>query len=145
MIKNSEGLMGKPLPTLREFLGDGARAEGFEEWVAENMALQERAKTPQEAAAARMIQTFSIAAVEVLRRETEAGMEAIDAMMMMPRCVSWSIMAACLCAIKDDAPYLRVAKIVADEFAEGARHVAKSALANREQEKAEAKAVPDGH
>lgn len=133
-----KGLLGKPLPTLREFLGEGARAEGFEEWVAENMALQERAKTPQEAAAARMIQIFSIAAVEALRRETEAGMEAIDAMMMMPRCVAWSIMAASLCAIKEDAPYLRVAKIVSDEFAEGARHIAKSALADREREKAEA-------
>jgi len=48
-------LMARPVPSLGQWLGDGARAEGFEEWVRENLDHEAHIVDPNERAVLRMV------------------------------------------------------------------------------------------
>lgn len=128
----SEKMMDKPLPSLADWLGDG-RADGFEEWVKETVYLERAVNTPREAAAVRMSQTFSIAVMETLRREQQRpDVDEIDAVLLLSRVAGAAIMGA-LASILDhqkSPPYLRIARMFAEEFGVGAKSMASSIIAS---------------
>lgn len=130
----AERFIDRPLPTLAQWLGDGLRADMFEEWVADNLRLQAALDDPNEAMAVRLIQTLSIACVESLRIETERhDSHVIRAAMMLARVAGLTVFAANQCALNDDRnpPYLKIAKTLAEEFEHGAKMAARSAIKAR--------------
>lgn len=120
-------LLSKPLPSLAAWLGDGARAEQFEEWLIESTAAS-KATTGIEASTVRIIQTLSIACIEALRREYDLGRPVEETMQLLPRAAGAMVMAALLNASKEDkASVLRLLKLTVEEFGHGARKIALSA------------------
>lgn len=121
-------LLEKPLPSLAEWLGDGARADGFEEWVATVAMADKIEEDPEQQASLRMLRTFLIALVEAGRIESERhGRTATEVVHMMARVAGGAVMAAALSVLKEDAPRMRVAKILADDFGVGAKAMVKAA------------------
>lgn len=112
-----------PLPSLTEWLGDGARAEGFEDWVRETISLEHDVGTDEERAAIRMIQTLAIACMEVCRREHEQyGRSQAEALHLLARCCGVAVMSPVLSACHE-APRSSLHKLVrllADDFKRGA-------------------------
>jgi len=130
----AEKFIDRPLPTLAQWLGDGMRADQFEEWAADNLKLQTLLDDPSEAMAARLIKTLSIACVEALRIETERhDSNVVRAALSLARAAGFTVFCANQCALDADKnpPYLRIAKILAEEFEHGARLAARSALKER--------------
>ena len=115
-----------PVPTLNEFLGDGGRFEGFEEWM-RALALRERAaEDPTEASALRMLRVLTVACQEAYRRETEQNGQAVaDTLLLLARVAGMAVMAPTLDLIDDsrssDAQDL--VQILVGEFSFGAEYV----------------------
>jgi hypothetical protein len=124
----TEKFIDRPLPSLGAWLGE-IRADLFEEWVADNLRLQGELDKPEEQQAARLIKTMSIACVEALRIETERhDAETVRAALMLARVTGFTVYCANVCAIDSDSkpPWLRIARILAEEFEHGAKMAARS-------------------
>lgn len=91
------------IPKLKEWLGDGARADGFEEWVAASLAAAQ-SKDTGTAATNRVLHTLCIAMVEAGRREDTLGMDRVDTMMRMGRGLGYALMSAMVGKGRDDMP-----------------------------------------
>lgn len=132
-VDNPSLLAHRPIPTLREWLGDGSRAPAFEEWVRENLAVQELDLTEEERAASRIIKTMAIASIESMRIEDEHGRDPFDSTVMLARAAGWACMAAVACLLREgpNVPVLKVAKLFAAEFEAGAKQFARSEMKSR--------------
>ena len=126
-VDNPSALVHRPIPSLREWLGDGDRAESFEQWVSENLARQSDPQlTESERAFVRILNTISIAAIEVLRLEHAQGRDTIDSAVFVARAMG----CASLCAIASQlreggVPWLKIAKMFTAEFEVGAKDAAR--------------------
>lgn len=114
------------IPRLAEWIGDGVRADGFEEFVATTMAADAVVEDPGELSSLRMFRTFLIAAVEVGRSELGHNRPYEEIVGMMARVAGGAVMAAVLSGIRDDAPKMRIAKVLGEEFVSGAKAIIKS-------------------
>lgn len=123
-------LSQKPVPSLAQWLGDGQRAEGFEEWVREMIALQTDGLPPDEASVLRMIQTLAIAFMEAMRAETEQhGRSPAEVVHLAARAAGVAIMSPILSLCRDDATHLRdLVRLLAGDFKCGAKQMAYSAF-----------------
>lgn len=114
----------KPLPSLAEWLGDGTRGEGFEEWVRETVSLGSEVGTEDERAALRVIQTLAIACMEACRTEHEKhGRTQGATLHLLARCCGIAVMSPVLSAC-NEAPASALRKLIgvlADEFKQGAK------------------------
>lgn len=132
--RGKEKLFDRPIvPSLNQWLGDGARADGFEEFVRNSELIEATACTPGEAQAARLMRTFSIACVEALRIERERYPELppADAVLRLARVAGSAVFGAVISASDYEdpaAPLLKLAKHLAEEFAHGARIMARAQL-----------------
>ncbi|MDX2289775.1 MAG: hypothetical protein NW217_13250 [Hyphomicrobiaceae bacterium] len=122
-------LKSRPIPTLCEMLGDGARADGFEDWVRECHDIELSIDDPLQRAMIRMQRLLSVAMVEALNREAAAGdVDPATAINLMARLMGVSLMAAVLSDRTDDAvasmPVARFARMIGDDVAFGARSMA---------------------
>jgi len=134
----ADKLMDRPLPSLAQWLGDGARGEGFEEWVKEAVFLERNVASEAERSAVRIQRTLSIAFMEVLRAETEQhGREWAASVMLASRVAGAAAFGAVLGCLDADKspPLLRLARMVADEFHVGAKSMAKAAIRTNAIEK----------
>lgn len=129
-MTDTSPVLEKPVPSLAQWLGDGKRADGFEEWLHETLALEtEFGKTPDDATILRMIQTLAVAFMEVCRREHERGRSASEITHLLARAAGIAIMSPVLCVCRDDAKSLReLVKLLAKDFKYGAMLQADSAL-----------------
>jgi len=75
----------RPIPSLAEWLGDGSRTEGFEDWVRTMLATEEVVGTPQEATCAKILRALSIACVEGATRQVNEGADAGDVIILTAR------------------------------------------------------------
>ena len=107
------------IPTLREWLGDGARADGFEEFVLSTLQAEDGEDAGVQASM-RVIRTLLIAMVEAGRREDEAGSDAVDTLLRMGRGLGYAFMAAMVSKGSPDMPLLRAKKMALEMVAEGA-------------------------
>lgn len=124
-------LNDRPLPSLAQWLGDGARADGFEEWVAESVIAERHVADEGEASALRLLRILCIAMVEACRVETDIhGRDHAETVTRLGRCCGVALMAAQISILDGDKkpPLLRIARIFAAEFAHGARTMAESTL-----------------
>ena len=133
MTSPTEKITDRPLPSLAQWLGDGARAEDFEAWVSDMMSLEyaARATSPREEQTVRLLRTTAIAFVEAMRIEDAAGADSIDALLALARVSGIAVMGAVTCAVTDDAPLLKIAKMMAEEFSHGAKIMAHATIAKR--------------
>lgn len=123
-------ILDRPLPSLAQWLGDGARADGFEEWVKETVFIERAVTNEAEASAVRMVRTMAIAMMEACRIETERhGRNAADVLVTVSRVTGCAAMAAVLSIIdhaKGPPPLMRVARELGEEYAHGAKLMAKA-------------------
>lgn len=118
----------KPVPSLAQWLGDGARGDGFEEWVSLSLD-QTPDLPPDQARFLRIAQTFAVACIETMRRETGdvPGADQIGvAMAQWARAAGYVSITAAASVLVPDAPWRRLGKIWAEEFQRGARMAADS-------------------
>lgn len=121
---SSAKLMARPIPSLSEWLGDGARADGFEEWVAESIAVEGELKDPEQAAVVRMVRTFSIAMVEICRIEDERHLRTAHQIFpALARAAGVAIAAALASAIDHDQAraFPKLTRTMSEEFHHGAK------------------------
>lgn len=107
------------IPTLRQWLGDGARAEGFEEFVLATLNAED-GSDPGVQASMRVVRTLLVAMVEAGRREDEAGSDAVDTLLRMGRGLGYAFMAAMVSKGSKDMPLLRAKKMALEMVGEGA-------------------------
>lgn len=107
-------------PTLAQHLGDGNRAEGFEEWVAANYAAEVLSGDEGAKATGRIIRTLTIAMVEAGRRENEEGADYFDTVLRMGRGAGVALMAAVMSTLRDDAPLDEARDMIVKLVSEGA-------------------------
>lgn len=130
--------MSRPIPTLAQWIGDGARGEGFEEWVRETIALEHAVPSADEAALVRIIKLLAVACLEASRIETEAHGRPVDrTFIMLARACGIAAMAPVLSVVDNalNPPLRRIVRELSEEFGHGAMCMAKSALALRAREK----------
>lgn len=115
------GFMDRPLPSLADWIGDGARADGFEEWVQTSIPVGAVSDTPEERAALRLIKILSVATVEGCRTETDIhGREFGATISLLSRAAGCAVGAALVSAMDDDIPSpLRITKLITEEFRNG--------------------------
>jgi hypothetical protein len=120
----------QPIPSLAQWLGDGTRAEGFEEWLRETLALESEALSPDEAAVVRMIQTLAVAFMEVAKNESERhGRPIASTMHHLARAAGVAVMSPILSLCRDDASHLHdLVRVLAKDFKIGAKMMADSAM-----------------
>jgi len=121
--------MARPVPSLGQWLGDGARAEGFEEWVRENLDHEAHIVDPNERAVLRMVNILSVACVEICRRETDLhGRDNSETLIHLGRAVGVALMAPLLCCADANMPIAlqRLMKIVLGEVRHGAESMLRS-------------------
>ncbi len=106
------------IPRLREWLGDGARADGFEEWIVASLAASESSDHGA-AASARVLHTLCIAMVEAGRREDGLGSDQVDTVMRMGRGLGYAFMAAIVGKGRDDMPFGEARKMALQLVQEG--------------------------
>lgn len=114
----------RPLPSLAEWLGDGTRADGFEEWVRETISIGAEVGTDDERAAIRMIQTMAIACMEACRTEHEQyGRSQAATLHLLARCCGVAVMSPVLSACHEapDSSLHKLIRLLADDFKHGAK------------------------
>lgn len=125
----TEKFFDKPLPSLKAWIGDGTRAEGFEEWVKEAIALGTTSPDPRDQAATRIMLTLSIAFVEAGRIELEQhGNDWATTVPMLARAAGAIALMAVMNGIEWETKprdIMRLGKLIADECAKGAMMVAR--------------------
>ncbi len=127
MTTTGEPFLNAPkIPSLAAWLGDGIRADGFEEFVTTVLAAQELETDARDQLGLRMFRTFLIAAVETGRTELQRGQPYEDIVSMMARAAGAAVMAAVLSGIREDSPKMRVARLLGDDFVDGAKAIIKS-------------------
>jgi hypothetical protein len=123
----------KPIPSLSQFLEDAPKADGYYEYVAENIDLEralEEVGEGVEASRMRMLRIMAIAFTEICRTETEThGREIVEVIREMPRMAAFAVMGPIVSVMKEDASLRRVQKIITDEMVYGARQFV--SLSNR--------------
>lgn len=96
------------MPSLKEWLGDGDRAEGFAEWVMESALashILDAAQNPRDASFMRLVQFVLVAAVEGVKRECEEhGADYIDALATLAHAMGYAAMGAAFCNVEGDIP-----------------------------------------
>lgn len=128
MPSPSPSALTKRIPSLAEWLGNGARCDGFEQWVA--LTLDQSADpdgTSDEAKMLRIAQTFAVACVEQMSREAQRdpSPEGVsDALAMWARAAGFTTVCAVASVVRDDAPFRRIARTLAEEFKIGAKMAA---------------------
>lgn len=120
----------KPVPSLAQWLGDGQRAEGFEEWIQETISLGADGLPPNEASVLRLIQTLTIAFMEAMRAEVERhGRTPAEVVHLTARAAGVAIMSPVLSLCRDDAKSLHaLVRLMADDFKTGAKQMTNSAI-----------------
>lgn len=112
------------LPTLDEFFGPGARAEGFEEWCAETFAL-ESAVEPEQQAALRMLRGMVVLCNETLRIECEQHeRDAVLSILLWPRLAGIAIMSAAISVASEGSDARRLVVPLVEEFRAGLKLMA---------------------
>jgi hypothetical protein len=114
--------MNAPLPTLQQLLGDGARAEGFEEWVAASFFSEEWNEDEGTKAQHRILRVLTIAMVEGARTETMIGSGYAETLARIGRGMALAFMAMATSGMRDDAgpkAQKELAKIARKFFREG--------------------------
>jgi hypothetical protein len=112
----------KNIPSLNEWLGDGPRGEGFEQWV--SLVLSKEHRNEDEAAALRIMQTFCVAAVESGNSEYRRGRPFDETARYMARgmgVVCFTAVASCL---RDGTDWRDIAVMLTEEFRHGAKVMA---------------------
>jgi hypothetical protein len=116
-------ITSKPFPTLAQWLGDGGRADGFEEWVRTMLDAERDGATADEAAASRIIRTLSIACIECARTEDERHGRPFElTVVMLARLAGVAIMAAVMSPLDDGdevPPLDNIARMMVEEFRHG--------------------------
>lgn len=110
----------RKIPSLREWLGDGARADGFEEYV-EAVLQGKKSPDPGVRASHRVIETLMIAMVEAGRREDAAGEQAVDTLLRMGRGTGFAFMSAMVSKVDDAMPLDEALEMATEMFREGAQ------------------------
>lgn len=127
--------------TLREHLGPGERAAGFEEWTAEISAAAKTAELigdPWRAMFGRMLETVAIAGTETLRREEKLGTDYAQACFALVQAMGYCAITAALSGMKDDVP-AEVIDRMAIDFARTFKEAAVQAAKNCAQQDNSAK------
>lgn len=126
-------IMDRPIPTLAQWLGEeeGNRSDGFEAWVRETVFLERHAADEDEASCIRMQRTLAIAFLEAMRIEDQQhGRPWEETVLLASRVAGAAAFGALLSGLDADRspPLLRLARLIAEEFAFGAKSMAKAAL-----------------
>jgi hypothetical protein len=114
----------KNIPSLNEWLGDGSRGEGFEQWV--SLVLSKEHRNEDEAAALRIMQTLCVAAVESGNAEFRRGRPFDETARYMARgmgVVCFSAVASCL---REGTDWRDIAVMLTEEFRHGAKVMAET-------------------
>ena len=116
-------VMSRPIPSLAQWLGDGARADDFEAYVRDMLAHEYAVADPNEKTMVRIMRTLSIACMEAARTEVEVhGRSFADALTLLARACGVAIMAPILSGTRDDpaAPLRQLVDLATNEFRFGA-------------------------
>lgn len=130
-VENPSALVHRPIPALRQWLGDGDRAEGFEKWVAENLARQnDRTLTDSERSFVRILNTITIASIECLRLEHENGRDHVDSTIFLARAMGVASLYALAGQMGEspDIPWRRIANDVIGEVQAGVNEGARTLI-----------------
>ncbi len=122
------------VPSLEEYLDADVRGEGFEQWIAAQLAMPSDGLADDHALWLRLAKTFGVACVEQMNREAERdpSPEAIGkALAMWSRVAGFITITAVASVSKDDANFRRLARILSEEFKIGAK-LAADTLEERE-------------
>lgn len=111
----------KKIPSLAEWLGDGARADGYEEWVRDTLFIDRAVASAEAEIGLRMIRTLTVACVEVMRQERERGeFDSATALQCLARAAGVAVSAPILCMLRDDADNIPgLALVLSAEFGHG--------------------------
>ena len=120
-----DSFLDRPVQSLHQWLGDGARCDGFEEWVREATEWAGIAP-PAKASLIRMITTLSVAVLESCRTETTLHGQSVETVMArLPSAAGVAVMAAVLCVARDDATALdKLAEVMTRGFGSSCRDMA---------------------
>lgn len=119
----------RPLPSLAEWLGDGTRAVGFEEWVREMFAVEQEMASAVDQRSMRIFRTLGIAFTEILRRERDIEGSAVPALVTLARCCGVSVIVAAITVVDPEklaGGILKIAALMQQEFAYGADRCAQT-------------------
>lgn len=112
--------MTKRCPTLREYLGDGARGDSFEEWVAVTVALSASEKlTIDQRAFVVQVHSLLIAMVEAANQGEAAGVDRLLILTGLPRAAGYAMACAIFSAVKEDTPRGTLRKLIREEVLRG--------------------------
>lgn len=108
----------KKIPSLSEWLGDGTRADGYEEWARDLLFIDQKTASPEQKIGLRMVRTLTVACMETMRQEAAAGdVSSAEALRCLARAAGIAVGAPILSMVRDDAENLgTLAQLLADEF-----------------------------
>jgi hypothetical protein len=121
----------RPLPSLAEWLGDGTRADGFEEWVREAISLEDEMASEQDKLTVRVLRTLSIACVEILRSEYERSGTSVPALVTLARSCGVATMYAALSVVDPEkllGGAAEIAETMSKEFSYGASRIGEATV-----------------
>lgn len=110
-------------PTLAQYLGDGARAAGYEEWLVENVLVHQVVEGDADKQRfARLVMLMAVAAVEGLRMEEEQhgpcdGLEVLS----LAQAAGYAVFCAAMSGMRDDlsaADVDQIGRFVVQAFSE---------------------------
>lgn len=122
-MSESTKVMSRPLPSLAQWLGDGARSEDFEAYVRDMLAAEYLVTDPREQMMVRAMRTLTIACMEVCRTEVEGNGHSFgEVLPLLARACGVAIMAPILSATREDShpPMRGLVDLVQREFKFGA-------------------------
>lgn len=112
----------KNIPSLNEWLGDGQRAEGFEQWV--KLLLQTEHADEDEQSALRFMQILGVAAIEGGNIETRRGRPFELTAAFLSRGMGAVCMVAIASCLREETPWRDVSIMLTEEFRLGAKYMA---------------------
>lgn len=115
-------IFAKDIPSLGQWLGDGPRAEGFEQWV--KLLLRTEHLDEDEQSALRLMQILGIAAIEGSNIEARHGRPFEMTAVFLARGMGAVCMTAVASCLRDDAPWRDMAVMLTEEFRRGAKQMA---------------------
>jgi hypothetical protein len=113
--------MTRSIPTLAEWFDRTDRGEGFEDYLRATLAMQ-AGKTDDERATLRMMQTFGVALVEMLRVEDRAGRGRYETLTLAPSVVGYSLFLSILSGMSPETPRELLVDEIARAVTAGIRH-----------------------